>query len=87
MSYAASRVAEPGEVGLPAKRCAITEVLVSRFRGLVAVDGPGWESVSAPSLSGDAQQRRGLSRRSGSRETVSSQAVPIVVGGVRFGLI
>jgi hypothetical protein len=30
-------------VGLLAERCAITEVLVSRFRGLVAVDGPGVE--------------------------------------------
>jgi hypothetical protein len=28
-------------VGLPAGRCAVTEVLVSRLRGLVAVDGPG----------------------------------------------
>jgi len=41
ISYAASRLASPWSVGLPADRSSIPSVLVSRLRMHVAVDGPG----------------------------------------------
>ena len=63
-SYGASRVAWPGEVALPAGRCADRWVLVSRFRMIKSLSREG-VAVGGPSERGSGAATEGWPRRPG----------------------